>query len=147
VIKLKRAYESASRDDGVRYLVERLWPRGVKKTDLKIDGWLKDVAPSAELRRWFSHDPAKWRTFQKRYSAELETKASAWAPILQAARRGAVTLIYSSHDAEHNAAVALRGYLEGKKVPKSEVSRVAGNTSGRGVRRGGQVPPAAANHL
>ncbi len=111
MIRLKRAYEPASRDDGVRYLVERLWPRGLKKADLKIDGWLKDVAPSAELRRWFSHDPEKWKVFRQRYFTELNLNASGWSPILKAARQGAVTLIYSSHDAEHNAAVALRDYL------------------------------------
>jgi len=111
MIRLKRAYESASPDDGVRYLVERLWPRGLKKTDLKIDGWLKDVAPSAELRGWFSHDPAKWAAFRKRYSVELDANSVGYAPILKAARRGVVTLIYSAHDAEHNAAVALRDYL------------------------------------
>ncbi|HBZ70772.1 MAG TPA: DUF488 domain-containing protein [Deltaproteobacteria bacterium] len=118
VIRLKRAYEPASTEDGVRYLVERLWPRGLKKADLEIHGWLRDVAPSAELRRWFSHDPAKWKVFRKRYSAELDLNASAWAPILKAARRGVVTLIYSSHDAEHNAAVALRDYLEAKRDRK-----------------------------
>jgi len=114
MIGLRRAYEPASRGDGVRYLVERLWPRGLKKADLKIDGWLKEVAPSAELRRWFSHEPAKWTAFQKRYSVELDLNAPGWTPILKAARRGKVTLIYSSHDTEHNAAVALRDYLEAK---------------------------------
>ncbi len=114
MIKLKRAYEPASTDDGVRYLVERLWPRGLKKADLQIDKWLKDVAPSAELRRWFSHDPARWRTFRKRYSAELDLNDSAWAPILKAARQGVVTLIYSSRDMEHNAALVLRDYLEAR---------------------------------
>src|SRR6516164_7785097 len=111
MIKMKRAYEPAGTDDGVRYLVERLWPRGLKKADLRIDEWLKEVAPSAELRRWFSHDPAKWRTFRKRYSIELDANGPAWTPIVNAARRGVVTLIYSSRDVEHNAAVALRDYL------------------------------------
>lgn len=112
MITLKRAYDPASRDDGARFLVERLWPRGVKKTALKVDGWLKDVAPSPELRVWFSHDPAKWPKFQQRYFAELKTHADALDPLLRAARRGRVTLVFSSHDTEHNNAVALRKYLE-----------------------------------
>ena len=111
MIKLKRAYDSASKDDGIRFLVERLWPRGLKKTGLRLDAWLKDVAPSTELRQWFSHDPAKWAEFQRRYFAELNAKPKAIEPILEADRRGYVTLVYSSHDAEHNNAVALRAYL------------------------------------
>jgi uncharacterized protein YeaO (DUF488 family) len=129
MIQLKRAYEPARSDDGVRYLVERLWPRGLKKTDLKIDGWLKEVAPSTELRRWFSHDPVKWREFRKRYSVELDVNAPAWDPILKAARRGVVTLIYSSHDAEHNAAVALRDYLEVKMRGKARSTTDRRNAS------------------
>jgi uncharacterized protein YeaO (DUF488 family) len=111
MIQLKRAYDTAERADGVRYLVERLWPRGLKKEQLRLDGWLKDVAPSAELRKWFSHDPAKWPEFRRRYLAELDRSSEAWRPILDAARRGRVTLIYSSHDTEHNNAVALKDYL------------------------------------
>lgn len=114
MIKLKRVYEKADPDDGVRYLVERLWPRGVKKTALRIDGWLKDAAPSTELRKWFSHDPEKWRDFRRRYFAELDRVPDAWAPIRQAARSGTVTLLYSSHDTEHNNAVALKEYIERK---------------------------------
>ncbi len=114
MIQLKRAYELAARSDGTRLLVERLWPRGIKKTELRLDGWLKDAAPSTELRRWFSHDPAKWDEFRRRYDAELDASPEAWAPILEASRRGTVTLIYSSHDTEHNNAVALREYLEKK---------------------------------
>ncbi len=111
-ITLKRAYDAASRDDGVRFLVERLWPRGVRKAALRLDGWLKDVAPSTELRQWFDHDPAKWAEFRKRYRHELDGRPDAWAPIVQAARRGPVTLVYSSHDEAHNNAVALKEYLE-----------------------------------
>ncbi len=110
--KLKRAYEPASKADGTRLLVERLWPRGVRKTELPLAGWLKEVAPSTELRRWFSHDPAKWPEFRRRYHHELDAHPDAWAPIVDAARKGDVTLIYSSHDTEHNAAVALKDYLE-----------------------------------
>ncbi|MFB3917455.1 MAG: DUF488 domain-containing protein [Terriglobales bacterium] len=114
MIRRKRAYDPADEKDGVRYLVERLWPRGVRKSVLPLDGWLKEVAPSTDLRKWFSHDPAKWGEFQRRYSAELDAHADAWKPILDAARRGTVTLIYSSHDTEHNNAVALSEYLERK---------------------------------
>ena len=112
MLKLKRVYETASPEDGRRFLVERLWPRGIKKTSLDLDGWLKDVAPSTQLRQWFSHDPRKWGEFQKRYKAELDRHPGTCDPILTAARRGTVTLVYSSHDSEHNNAVALRDYLE-----------------------------------
>ena len=112
MIKLKRAYDRASRDDGVRYLVERLWPRGIKKSELRLDGWLKDVAPSPELRKWFGHDPEKWTRFRQRYFTELRANQQSLEPLRTAARRGAVTLVFSSHDTEHNAAVALREYLQ-----------------------------------
>jgi uncharacterized protein YeaO (DUF488 family) len=111
MIKLKRAYDRASRDDGVRYLVERLWPRGIKKAELKLDGWLKEVAPSPELRKWFGHDPEKWPRFRQRYFTELKAHEQSLEPMRTAARRGPVTLVFSSHDTEHNAAVALRDYL------------------------------------
>ncbi len=114
MILLKRAYEGASESDGARFLVERLWPRGVKKQDLKLDGWLKDVAPSSDLRHWFAHDPGKWREFKRRYVRELEQHADAWGPLLAHARRGRVTLVYSAHDTEHNNAVVLRDFLEAK---------------------------------
>lgn len=114
MIKLKRAYDSASNDDGIRFLVERLWPRGVKKTALRLDAWLKDVAPSTGLRQWFSHDPAKWTEFQRRYRRELDATPEALEPILKAARRGRVTLVYNSHDAEHNNAVVLKAYAEAR---------------------------------
>ena len=125
MIKLKRAYDSASKDDGIRFLVERLWPRGLKKTALRLDAWLKDVAPSTELRQWFSHDPAKWAEFQRRYFAELNAKPKAIEPILEADRRGYVTLVYSSHDAEHNNAVALRAYLAAKLSGRGRIRRAA----------------------
>ena len=115
MINLKRAYDSASKDDGVRILVERLWPRGVKKGALRLDSWLKDVAPSTKLRQWFSHDPAKWAEFQRRYSVELDAKPEVLESIVNAARRGRVTLVFSTHDAERNNAVALRTYLATKR--------------------------------
>jgi len=113
-IQLKRAYEPPGPHDGKRFLVERLWPRGVKKNELDLEAWLKDVAPSAGLRKWFSHDPAKWDEFRRRYFAELETAKDALAPLLDAVRKGRLTLVYSSRDEEHNNALALKEYLEAK---------------------------------
>jgi uncharacterized protein YeaO (DUF488 family) len=112
MIQIKRVYEAPAPEDGTRFLVERLWPRGIKKEALHADGWLKEVAPSAELRRWFSHDPAKWEEFRRRYFAELESDPEALQPIREAARNGNVTLLYSARDTEHNNARALKAYLE-----------------------------------
>jgi uncharacterized protein YeaO (DUF488 family) len=120
MIHLKRAYDSAARADGTRILVERLWPRGVKKASLKIESWNKDVAPSTELRQWFGHDPAKWKEFRRRYFEELESNPTAWQSILDAAHHGTVTLIYSSHDTEHNNAVALKQFLESRRKSASK---------------------------
>ena len=111
MIQLKRVYEAASRDDGTRFLIERLWPRGIKKESLKMDAWIKEAGPSTELRQWFSHDPAKWAEFQRRYAKELDGRAEVLEPIRKAAKHGTVTLLYSSHDEEHNNAVALKSYL------------------------------------
>jgi uncharacterized protein YeaO (DUF488 family) len=122
MLALKRVYDKAAPEDGVRFLVERLWPRGIKKTDLRLDDWLKDVAPSNELRRWFAHDPNKWTEFQKRYFAELDRHPEACEPIRSAARHGRVTLIYSSHDAEHNNAVALMEYLSARMGKKRTIN-------------------------
>ena len=112
MLRTQRVYDPPEGKDGQRFLVERLWPRGIKKEALKVEGWLKDVAPSTELRRWFSHDPAKWSEFRRRYFAELDLTPQAWQPLVDAARRGDVTLLYSSRDTEHNNAVALKEYLE-----------------------------------
>ena len=114
MIRLRRVYDKPEEHEGTRFLVERLWPRGIRKTELHIDGWLKEAGPSTELRKWFSHDPKKWDEFQRKYFAELDTRLDAWEPILKAAARGTVTLLYSSHDTEHNNAVALKQYLEAK---------------------------------
>ncbi len=124
MIQLKRAYDRAGAQDGKRFLVERLWPRAVKKTELRLDGWLKEVAPSAPLRQWFSHDPAKWEEFRRRYFAELEDRPETWEQLLRAAQRGRVTLVYSSHDQEHNNAVALKDFLEAK-IRKSKPAKRA----------------------
>ncbi|MGA9525820.1 MAG: DUF488 domain-containing protein [Myxococcaceae bacterium] len=112
MIQLRRVYDPPEHDEKTRYLVERLWPRGIKKTELAFDAWLKDVAPSTELRRWFGHDPAKWTEFQRRYDEELRSRPEAWKPILDSARKGSVTLLFSSRDVEHNNAVALKQFLE-----------------------------------
>ncbi|WP_292319232.1 DUF488 domain-containing protein [Caldisphaera sp.] len=113
MIKLKRVYDKASPDDGLRILVERLWPRGIKKENAKIDLWLKEVAPSNELRKWFSHDPLKWLEFKEKYYEELNKNREAIEKLLDIVKnKKDVTLIYSSKDKEHNNAVALKEYLE-----------------------------------
>lgn len=114
MIELKRVYDKASSKDGKRFLIERLWPRGFKKSALRTDAWLKELGPSTPLRKWFGHDPKKWNEFRYRYFSELEKNPEIWGEILRAARRGRVTLIYSSHDTEHNNAVALKEFLEKK---------------------------------
>lgn len=114
MLKLKRAYEPVSKDDGRRFLVERLWPRGLSKRRLHLDAWLKDVGPTSELRRWFGHDPGKWRRFRARYFRELDSRPASWRPIRSAARGHVVTLVYSSKDEQHNNAVALKEYLQAK---------------------------------
>jgi len=119
MIKLERVYNKRSSADGKHYLVERLWPRGIKKTSLHLDGWFKDAAPSTELRKWFRHDPEKWEEFRRRYFAELDRTPGSWEAILQAARKNTVTLLYSSHDTEHNNAVALKEYLEQNKSSRT----------------------------
>ncbi len=124
MIKLKRVYEPAAPGDGVRFLIERLWPRGIKKSELKMEAWLKDVAPSTELRQWFNHDPEKWSDFQERYFRELRANPDAIEPLVAAAKRGTVTLLYSSHDTEHNNAVALMGYI-GRRLKKKTASKSA----------------------
>jgi uncharacterized protein YeaO (DUF488 family) len=114
VIRLKRVYEPARPADGKRFLVERLWPRGIKKEALRLDAWLPEVAPTPALRKWFHHDPARWAEFQERYRAELDARPDTWAILLDAARKDTVTLLFSARDVEHNNAVALKLYLEAK---------------------------------
>lgn len=112
MIKLKRAYEKPARDDGERILVERLWPRGLTKLEAKIDLWLKDVAPSTELRRWFGHDPDKWEEFRRRYQKELKDKNDPIRLLKRKAKAGTITLIYAARDEEHNGALVLNGFLQ-----------------------------------
>lgn len=111
-IVLKRAYESPAASDGLRILVDRLWPRGVAKTDSHVDLWLKEIAPTTVLRKWFGHDPARWDEFQARYRDELEPNPEPVERILECARKGAVTLVFSAKDMEHNDAVVLKSYLQ-----------------------------------
>jgi uncharacterized protein YeaO (DUF488 family) len=112
-IRLKRAYDAPSDDDGTRILVERLWPRGVSKKEAAIDLWLKEVAPSTPLRKWYGHDPDKWEEFRKRYRAELDQKGDLLDDLKQKIRSGPVTFVYAARDEEHNSALALKEYLEG----------------------------------
>jgi uncharacterized protein YeaO (DUF488 family) len=114
VIQIRRVYADPAPREGQLFLVDRLWPRGIKKEALALDGWLKEAAPSAELRRWFAHQPGRWAEFQKRYRAELDANPPAWQPLLQAARRRRVTLLYAARDSEHNNALALKAYLDEK---------------------------------
>jgi uncharacterized protein YeaO (DUF488 family) len=113
MIHLKRAYEKPSRDDGVRILVDRLWPRGLTKERAALDLWLKDVAPSPDLRQWFGHDPARWAEFQKRYREELRQKRDAVESLKEKAKEGTVTLIYGAKDEKHTHALVLKKLLDG----------------------------------
>jgi uncharacterized protein YeaO (DUF488 family) len=125
MIALKRAYEKAAPEDGVRLLVDRLWPRGVKKANLELDGWLKDVAPSDSLRRWFAHDAKKWLEFRRRYFTELDSRPSAWEGIRDAAQTSRVTLIYSARDRQHNNAAALKEYVDQHLTQRKRTHRAA----------------------
>lgn len=109
--RLKRTYDPATRSDGQRILVERLWPRGIRKSELEADAWLKEVAPSTELRQWFGHRPERWDEFRRRYRKELDAKPGVWVSILDRGQKGPVTLVYSAHDVVHNSALVLRDYL------------------------------------
>ena len=111
-IQIKRIYEPAEESDGYRVLVDRLWPRGMTKAKARIDLWLKEIAPSTALRKWFGHVPSKWDEFQKRYRIELNDHPGVWEPIREAVGKGDVTLLYSAHDMQHNSAVVLKAFLE-----------------------------------
>lgn len=114
MIQVKRIYLPPQKGDGKRFLVDRLWPRGIKKEKAKLAGWIRDIAPSNELRNWFGHDPKKWPEFKKRYSKELSVNPEAWNFLLEAARKGTLTLLFAAKDEEHNNAVVLKAYLESK---------------------------------
>ncbi len=123
MIQTKRVYNPAEPSDGTRFLVDHLWPRGLKKEALHVESWIKTVSPSTELRNWFGHEPAKWEEFQRRYFAELDKKPDTWEALLEAAREKDITLVYSAHDTEHNNAVALQTYLEKKLAGESRGKR------------------------
>ena len=128
-IGIKRVYEPSSRGDGRRILVERLWPRGIKKESLEADAWMKEVAPSTTLRKWFDHRVERWEKFRQRYRDELDAYPGAWEPIVSAARRGTVTLLYSAHDTVHNGAAVLCEYLN------ERAATPANRSIKRGARR------------
>lgn len=115
-VQVKRAYEAPAQDDGTRILIDRLWPRGVKKEALALDQWDKELAPSTELRQWFGHDPARWTEFQQRYADELRAHAPALDALRTLARQGRITLVYGAHDEAHNNAVALQAMLLAPKA-------------------------------
>jgi uncharacterized protein YeaO (DUF488 family) len=121
MIQIKRAYEPPEQADGTRFLVERLWPRGMKKESLAAEAWLKETAPSTELRKWFGHRVERWQEFQRRYRDELGANPAAWSRLIEAARRGPVTLLYSAHDTEHNGALVLRDYLTERAHERARV--------------------------
>jgi uncharacterized protein YeaO (DUF488 family) len=110
-VRLKRAYEKPARDDGTRILIDRLWPRGVRKADAELDQWAKEIAPSTALRKWFGHDPARWPEFRRRYAKEIRQHPDELEELRSLARKGPVTLVYSAHDELHNDAVVLRELL------------------------------------
>jgi uncharacterized protein YeaO (DUF488 family) len=114
-IRLKRAYDPPADSDGERLLVDRLWPRGLRKDEAHLSAWLKDLSPSAELRQWFAHDPSRWLEFQERYRAELQAseKEGIIMELAQKAGQGEVTLIFAAHDRAHNNAVVLKAVIEG----------------------------------
>lgn len=114
MIRLKRAYEEPAEQDGLRILVERLWPRGVSKEKAAVDLWLKDLAPSTELRKWYGHDLEKWEEFRQRYWSELREKGDLLTLLKHRTTEGTVTFVFAASDEEHNSAVALKEYLETK---------------------------------
>jgi uncharacterized protein YeaO (DUF488 family) len=113
-VKLKRAYEAPDADDGIRILIDRLWPRGVKKADAAIDEWMKEIAPSTELRKWFGHDPERWPEFRRRYTAEIRQHREQFERLRALARHGRITLVFAAHDEAHNDAVVLKKMLVGR---------------------------------
>ena len=117
MLQVKRIYDHPEPTDGYRLLVDRLWPRGMTKESAALDGWLKEVAPSEALRRWFGHDPGRWEEFCRRYHAELRTRPALWRPLLDTAATTTVTLLYGARDSQHNNAVALRDFLASELLP------------------------------
>jgi uncharacterized protein YeaO (DUF488 family) len=122
-IKLKRAYVPAGSRDGTRILIDRLWPRGVRKADAAIDLWAKDIAPSTTLRRWFGHDPARWHDFRRRYAEEIHRNRERLGELRTRAQKGRITLVFAAHDEAHNDAVVLREILLGRSIWRGSHSR------------------------
>jgi uncharacterized protein YeaO (DUF488 family) len=112
MIKVKRVYAPAEPSDGRRFLVDRVWPRGIRKEAAEVEAWLKDAGPSTELRKWFGHDPQRWPEFVRRYRRELAARQDVLAPLIPAARKGDITLVYSARDEQHNQAVVIKSVLE-----------------------------------
>ncbi len=119
-LKIKRVYDPPAKSDGLRILVDRLWPRGLSKQSAKIDHWLRDVAPSGRLRKWFAHDPARWKGFQKRYVKELDGSPEAVVELRKLLSKHQATLLFAAKDAEHNNAVVLRDYLARRRPDKRQ---------------------------
>jgi uncharacterized protein YeaO (DUF488 family) len=117
-VKLKRAYEPPAPEDGTRILIDRLWPRGLSKKDAALDLWMKEIAPTTELRKWFAHDPARWEEFRRRYADEVHHNAELLKELGTLAQQGPVTLVYSAHDEAHNDAIVLRDVLLGHEAPR-----------------------------
>jgi uncharacterized protein YeaO (DUF488 family) len=120
MIEIKRVYEAASPTDGARILVDRLWPRGIKKEELVMDDWIKELAPSPELRKWFNHDPTKFKEFERIYTEELEESRKLWFPLIEKYLTGKITLLYAAHDPEINHARCLQIYLKHLSLKKSK---------------------------
>jgi uncharacterized protein YeaO (DUF488 family) len=122
-VRLKRAYEPPTASDGTRILVDRLWPRGVRKSDAAIDEWIKEIAPSASLRKWFGHDPARWEEFRRRYATEILDHPEELKRLRELARHGRITLVYSAHDEAHNDAIVLRELILGRlRSPRRSIT-------------------------
>jgi uncharacterized protein YeaO (DUF488 family) len=120
MIKLRRVYEALGEDDGFRVLVERLWPRGITKERAHIDAWMKDIAPSADLRKWYGHDTARWEEFRRRYREELKEQENLVRTLGDKLKAGTVTLVFAARDTEHSSAFVLKGYLEACEKVKTE---------------------------
>lgn len=131
MFRLKRAYEPPAPSDGRRILVDRLWPRGLSKEKAAIDEWMKEIAPSAELRRWFGHDPEKWREFRRRYTQELRARGGLVREIARLASRGRVTLVYGARDEEHNDAVVLAAVIRARMRRGTPAARARGRRTSR----------------
>jgi uncharacterized protein YeaO (DUF488 family) len=130
-IQIRRAYDPPRRGEGHRVLVDRVWPRGLRKEALELDAWSAEVAPSASLRKWFGHDPGRWQEFQERYFAELDAKPDALGELARRARRGRLTLVYGARDPDHNNAVALAAYLRARAAGRRPRARPRRRDAGR----------------